>query len=152
MAATLLGAEALPTGKMGGDIGTVRWILQFTQHRVVSHDLFIVVENKSPTPILARLMWTPVRCGDVDVPLDPFVEPRLIDLAGDLPKTFVLEPGSWRAATYPIGIPVVAGSLPRGDPKCSTEVVVILSTKAGQRERWTVTAPIDTPEERDPSR
>lgn len=147
-----LGADDVPTGKFEGDIGTVRGILQPARHRVISNDLVVIVENNISRPVLARLMWTPVKCGAVDIPLDPFVEPRLIDLAGDLPKTFVLQPGSWRVATYPVGLPVVEGSLPENGSTCSTEVVVIFSTKEDQKERWTVSAPIDTPAERTPQK
>lgn len=140
-------AEEAPNGKLEGELGEVRWILQPAQHRVVSHDLVVVIENTTPRPVFARLMWTPVKCGDTRVPLDPFVEPRLIDLVGDLPKIFVLQPGTWRVASYPVGLPVVANSLPQDSSSCTTQVQVTLSTREGKKERWMVIAPIEKPRE-----
>jgi hypothetical protein len=130
-----------------GELAKIRWALQPAQHRLYGQQLAVLLESSSSAPVLARLRWTPVVCNGNEISLDPVIEPRLIDLVGDLPKVYVLEPDTWRVALYPVGIPVLAGSLPAGVLDCSTELVIILSTRDGRSEMLEADAPIPTPVE-----
>lgn len=133
--------EAL-SGEAQTELAKIRWRIQDVQNPHFRNELVILIENSAGETVIANLRWIPLKCNGEPIPLDPLADPRLVEIAGKLPRSFVIRQGDWRATSYPLGLPTKPGVELATDPSCHTELNVLMSTAGGRKREASIEVPV----------